>query len=167
VSNVSRLRLSDRIFFVTVNLQRHSPVLAADEYPVLLGALEESRRRLGFLICGYVAMPDHWHALLFPRYPLAVSRVVQDVKYVSARRLNQLRQSHGAVWQHQFWDRFVRHEREFRQRLEYMHFNPVRRGLVTRPEDWRWSSCNNFDRSKRAGCPIQVDFILLPEGYRA
>jgi REP element-mobilizing transposase RayT len=55
-------------------------------------------------------MPDHWHALLFPRYPLSISRVVQDVKYVSARRLNRLRQTHGSLWEHQFWDRFVRHE---------------------------------------------------------
>jgi hypothetical protein len=54
-----------------------------------------------------------------------------------------------------------------RQRLEYLHLNPVRKGLVARPEDWRWSSYDNFDRWKRAVCPIQVDFIWLPEGYRA
>ena len=167
MSNVCRLRLSDRIFFVTVNLRRNLPVLASDEYALVLGALEESRRRLGFLLCGYVVMPDHWHALLFPRHPLAVSRVVQDVKYVSARRLNRVRQSHGALWQHQFWDRFVRHEKEFHARLEYMHFNPVRKALVARPEDWRWSSYNNFDPAKRADCVIQVDHVWLPEGYRA
>ena len=168
VSNVCRLRLSDRVFFVTVNLHRSVPALAsADEYAVVLRALEESRVRMDSLVGGYVLMPDHWHALLFPRYPLSISRVVQDVKYVSARNLNRLRKSRGAVWQHQFWDRFVRHDKEFRQRLEYMHLNPVRKGLVARPQDWRWSSYNNFDRSERAACPLRVDFIWLPEGYRA
>ena len=64
---------------------------------------------------------------------------------------------------------FVRHEREFKDRLEYMHMNPVRRGLVKRPEDWRWSSYNNFalDKATVAACPIQIDYVSLPAGYRA
>lgn len=57
--------------------------------------------------------------------------------------------------------------KEFRQRLEYMHLNPVRKGLVARPECRCWSNYNNFDPSQRAACPIQVDSIWLPEGYRA
>jgi len=73
------------------------------------------------------------------------------------------------VWQHQFWDRFVRHAQEFRDRLEYMHRNPVAAGLVERAEDWRWSSYNNFalDRSVVANCPIQIDYVDLPDSYRA
>jgi len=114
-------------------------------------------------------MPDHWHALIFPRYPLTISRVLQDVKSVAARKFNPGRQRKGALWQHQFWDRFVRHTQEFRDRLEYMRRNPVTAGLVERPEDWRWSSCNNFalDRSIVANCPIQVDYVDLPDLYRA
>lgn len=167
MSNVCRLQLTDRIFFVTVNLHRSVPPLAASEYALVAGALQESRCRLGFLLGGYVLMPDHWHALLFTCYPLTVSRVVQDVKYVSARRLNGVRKTHGTVWQHQFWDRFVRHEKELRQRLEYVHLNPVRKGLVATPEEWPWSSYNNFNPRRRAGCPIEVDRIWLPEDYRA
>ena len=66
VSNVCRLRLSDRIFFVTVNLQHNLPDLASGEYALALKAFEESRCRLGFLLCGYVLMPNHWHALPHP-----------------------------------------------------------------------------------------------------
>jgi putative transposase len=50
----------------------------------------------------------------------------------------------GSRWQHQFWDRFVRHAREFTEWLEYMHMNPVRRGVIEKPEQWRWPSYNNF-----------------------
>lgn len=72
------------------------------------------------------------------------------------------------LWQHQFWDRFVRDEQEFGRRLDYMHGNPVRRGLVKRPEDWRWSSYNNFalDKATVAACPIEIDYVRLPYGYR-
>jgi len=45
----------------------------------------------------------------------------------------------------------------------------MRKGLVKRPEDWRWSSYNNFglDKATVAACPIQVDYVRLPLGYRA
>ena len=73
-----------------------------------------------------------------------------------------------AIWQHQFWDRFVRHAKEFGQRLDYMHFNPVRRGLAATPEQWRWSSCQNFslEESVRAACPIRIEYVSLPNSYR-
>ena len=45
------------------------------------------------------------------------------------------RHTTGTAWQHQFWDRFVRHAGEFRDRLVYMHLNPVRKGLAAKPED--------------------------------
>ena len=89
---------------------------------------------------------------------------VQDVKWISARRINRRRETAGPVWQHQFWDRFVRHEKEFTERLEYMHLNPVTKGLVRRPEDWKWSSYGNYavDRSRLAGCQIQIDCVRVP-----
>jgi hypothetical protein len=60
------------------------------------------------------------------------------------------------------------HARQFHQRLDYMHWNPVRKGLVNKPADWQWSSYNNFavDAKVVADCPIQIDDVRLPEGYR-
>ena len=169
MSNVHRLRNSERIFFITANLSKNSSHLTEAEFAGLLHIFDSTRRRLGFLLCGYVLMPEHWHALIFPRYPLTISRVLQDVKSISGRRFNPRRGRKGALWQHQFWDRFVRHGQEFRDRLEYMHRNPVTAGLVKRAEDWRWSSCNNFalDHSVVANCPMQIDYVELPDSYRA
>jgi REP-associated tyrosine transposase len=153
--------------FVTVNLRRALPRLAEGEYRLLADAIMQSRRKLHFLLLGYVLMPDHWHALIWVNYPLTISRVIQDIKWLSARSLNGARRTLGTVWQHQFWDRFVRHARELRARFEYMHLNPVRKGLVRRQSDWRWSSYNNFalDLTVVAACPVQVDRVTLPEAY--
>jgi len=87
-----------------------------------------------------------------------------DIKWISARRLNWSRKSTGPLWQHQFWDRFIRHEKEFGRRLAYMHLNPVRKGLVQHPEEWNWSSHNNFalDRSGMDRCPIRIDYVDSP-----
>ncbi len=158
-----RLLATDRIFFVTVNLRRNIPFLGQGEFLLVIDALEESRRREGFLLCGYVLMPDHWHALIGVHFPLTISRAVQSVKWQAARRLNQRRGTSGAVRQHQFWDRFVRHAKEFNERLTYMHLNPVRKGLVKRPEDWRLSSYNNFalERERVSACRIQIDYVRM------
>ena len=79
MSNVHRLRDSDRIFFITANLSKNLSHLTKTEFAGLLRILESARCRLGFLLCGYVLMPDHWHALVFPRYPLTISRVLHGV----------------------------------------------------------------------------------------
>ena len=168
MSRVHRLRAADRVFFITVNLCRSLSPFTAAEYALILESFQESRRRLGFLLCGYVLMPDPWHGLFWPRYPLGISRLVQDIKYTSSRRLNRHRGSRGSLWQHQFWDRFVRHAKEFNDRLTYMHLNPVRKGLVNTPEGWRWSSCQNFslEQPARAAYPLQIDYVRLPDSYR-
>jgi putative transposase len=133
------------------------------EYQILAETLINGRRRLNFLLFGYVLMPDHWHALICPRSPITISAALQNVKRVSSLRINRLRRTHGPRWQHQFWDRFVRHAREFTERLEYMHMNPVRRGLVEKPDQWRWSSYNNFSLDPS----VQIDYVHLPDNYRA
>lgn len=144
MSRVKRLLLTGRTFFLTVNLRKGLPQFTAEEFSLLLAAIEESRRKLGFSLGGYVLMPDHWHVLIGVIPPLTISRVAQNIKWISAQRLNRRRGRCGPLWQHQFWDRFVRHEKEFGHRLVYMHLNPVRKGLVEHPEDWKWSSHNNF-----------------------
>ena len=168
MSNIHRLKNPDRIFFVNIDLIKDAPHLTETEFSILIEVINKARQRLGFLFCGYVLMPDHWHALIWPRYPLTISRILQDIKSISSRRLNPRRSRLGPLWQHQFWDRFVRDAKEFRQRLDYMHYNPVKQGLVNRPENWRWSSFNNFslDSSVVSNCPIQIDLVHLPDSYR-
>jgi REP element-mobilizing transposase RayT len=78
VSNVHRLRHADCIFFVSVYLRSRFRRFNESEYDLLIGVLEASRRRLGFLLCGYVLMPDHWHALIWPHYPLLIEQVLHD-----------------------------------------------------------------------------------------
>jgi REP element-mobilizing transposase RayT len=87
--------VTDRIFFVTVNLLRRTKPFDPSEYKLLIETLEGSRRRLGFLLCGYVLMPDHWHALIGTAFPLTLSQVIHDVKKVSARRLHEAQGTEG------------------------------------------------------------------------
>jgi REP element-mobilizing transposase RayT len=82
-SNVSKLhplRLTDKIFFITCNLRQNRRTFGGVEFQTILGIIEESRNQLGYLFCGYVLMPDHWHALIAPRYPVTISLIMRQVK---------------------------------------------------------------------------------------
>jgi putative transposase len=53
------------------------------------------------------------------------------------------------VWHREYWDRFIRNERHFQQAVEYIHQNPVKAGLVERPEQWPWSSACTMEEKAR------------------
>ena len=76
-----------------------------------------------------------------------------------------------AAWQPRFFDRDLRTLQEYNEKVEYIHLNPVRAGLVSRPEDWRWSSYNEYagisaeEQKKR--CGLIIDPVSIPSDPRA
>jgi REP element-mobilizing transposase RayT len=83
------------------------------------------------------------HLLLTPlrdadgnRYSLV--EILQGIKSASAHRLNRALRRSGPVWQEESFDHVLRSEESFAEKLEYIRQNPVRRGLVARPEDYQW-----------------------------
>jgi hypothetical protein len=85
--------------------------------------------------------------------------------------VNQRRGADGELWQPRFFDRALRTVREYNEEVEYIHLNPVRAGLVSRPEDWRWSSYNEYagmsadEQNER--CGLIVDRVRMPSDPRA
>lgn len=167
MAKLHRLRLTNRIFFVTATLIHGAPKFSGDEYSILVDAFAGSRRHLGFLLCGDVLMPDYWHALLWLSSLLTISRVLKDIRTRCPKSLNRQRGTQGTTGQDEFWDPFVRDRNEFNDRLEYMHLSPVRRGLVERPKECH-VKYNNFslDKSIVAACPIRIDYIHLSDDFR-
>ena len=87
--------------------------------------------RLKLFMFGAVVMPDHVHLILKPMDGLTLSRIMKGIKGVSANRLNQLRQTSGACWQAESFDRILRNEQEFEEKLQYMLDNPAKAGLAS------------------------------------
>jgi len=91
-----------------------------------------------------VVMPDHVHAVLRPlqREPgrwFDLAEILKLVKGVSARRINQLLATTGQVWFSETWDRIIRNEDEYNTFLRYLVNNPVKRELVSAPEDYEFT----------------------------
>lgn len=94
----------------------------------------------------WVVMPNHVHALFQTLEGWSMSTVVASWKTFTANAIGRVVRQPGEpvphVWHPEFWDRFIRNESHFAHAVEYIHTNPVKAGLVSRPEDWPWSSAN-------------------------
>ena len=170
MSRLRRLVLSGRFFFVTCRLRHGHCLLGESEFGILGGSIRSRREAQGFLVMAWVFLPDHWHAILFPHYPGTISGVMESIKVSSTRLINRERGEAGRLWQGRFFDRALRRVKEYNERVEYIHLNPVRAGLVGKPEEWKWSSGRDYTGSVAAPEMITgvlpVDRLLLPADER-
>ena len=80
--------------------------------------------------------------------------------------INVRRRESGELWQERFFDRALRTVREYHEKVEYIHLNPVRRELVKNAEDWKWSSMREFagvsGEDQERFCGLRIDRVPLP-----
>jgi putative transposase len=88
-------------------------------------------------------MPEHVHLLVSEPERCSLAVALQMLKQVSSRKLHE-RAGGKAFWQKRYYDFNVFSERKRAEKLRYMHRNPVKRGLVENPEDWKWSSYRHY-----------------------
>src|SRR5690348_14126571 len=145
------------LHFITFSCYRRLPLLrtvrARDIFVQELGRV---RDEMGFRLLGFVVMPEHVHLLVSEPMQGTPSTVLQKLKLRVARRLRRRRgpanagqmrlpfaekeEPLRAFWQARFYDFNVYSKGKKSEKLNYIHANPVIRGLVKHPRDWRWSS---------------------------
>src|SRR5215813_14961218 len=96
---------------------------------------ESVRRKHGFHVCGYVVMPEHVHLLISEPEKGTLANSIQVLK----QRVSRVYLGEESFWQRRYYDFNVFSERKRLEKLNYMHRNPVERGLVSAPEQWKWS----------------------------
>jgi len=153
------------LHFVTFSCYRRRSFLgtrrARDRFVKIL---DELRSRHKFRVVGYVVMPEHVHLLLSEPAKGNPSKVLQVLKQKVFRALRRRprRSAHGqlslafpeagaevaAFWQRRFYDFNVWSAKKLKEKLEYMHGNPVKRKLVTDPKDWPWSSWSYYAKGE-------------------
>jgi putative transposase len=138
---LKRFQQTRQLHFVTFSCYQRQPLLApAQAKDLFEAALEKARIRYGFFVAGYVVMPEHVHQLVSEPEQGTLAQALQAVKQSVARRLIG---GGEHFWQARYYDFNVWSAAKRIEKLRYMHRNPVTRGLVSRPEDWDWSSFRN------------------------
>jgi len=133
------------LHFITWSCYRRKPLLGNPaRRDLLLNVLELMRVRHRFVVIGYVVMPEHVHLLVSEPTIGDPSKIIQAVKLSVSRRLAISGEFLGRFWQSRFYDFNLWSRQKEVEKLKYMHRNPVVRGLVASPEDWRWSSYRSY-----------------------
>jgi putative transposase len=133
------------LHFITWSCYRRKPLLGNPACrDLVLAVLELMRIRYRFAVIGYVVMPEHVHLLISEPLIGDPSKVIQAVKLSVSRRLAIGSEFFGRFWQSRFYDFNLWSPQKEVEKLNYMHRNPVVRGLVANPEDWRWSSYRSY-----------------------
>ena len=143
IRNADRLHViaSDRTFFVTSSTwEKRGLLQSARAAELLIDVLYHYRRQQKYLLHEFVIMPDHFHLLITVGAEMTVEKAVQLIKGGFAFRAGRELGFRAPVWQKGFSEVRVNEREAFFGVREYIHANPVRRGLVARAEDWEWSS---------------------------
>ncbi|MGE3316656.1 MAG: transposase [Planctomycetaceae bacterium] len=152
--------------FVTFSCFRRRRLLDHDHPKrVVLGVLNQQLARLNATCAGFVIMPDHVHAVVWFPETGKLSIFVQEWKRLCSRTIRDWYRKHSAAyafgqetgerfWQHRYYSFEIHRQEKLREKIEYMHRNPVRAGLVQRTTDWLWSSARHYELGRSVGVPI-------------
>ena len=152
--------LPNHAHFLTFSCYRRQQLLTSESLrKLLLRTWDEARTKGNLSIWSYVIMPEHVHLLIYPRnksYDMSsilrylkapfTRRAVEYWQNKSTNLLQRITIQRGSRIMHRFWQEGGGYDRNLydwdtiRKAVEYIEFNPVRRGLVRDPSDWKWSS---------------------------
>jgi putative transposase len=146
-------------FFTVVTYRRQKFLTEPKSRQILREVIDEVRENHPFTIQAWVLLPDHIHSLwtlpagdanFSQRWGLIKAKFSQRVKGFLHKEewqtASQIRQRESAIWQRRFWDHLIRDDADFQMHFDYIHFNPVKHGLVSRTKDWPYSTFHRYVR---------------------
>ena len=166
-------------YFITCSTVWWTPVFISSETcEVIIESLFYCRKQKGLHVFAYVIMPTHFHGIVSAGQADELPGVMRDLKRHTSRELVRVlertgwelplrafkkaaqlagRGSQHKVWQDEFHPVAIVTEKVFRRKLDYIHGNPVRKGLVMEPSDWCYSSARSCERDEPG--PLELDAI--------
>lgn len=139
-THLRRFHHSGNLHFLTFSCHDRKPYLAKPQAcDCFEAALEAIRKRYVLFVFGYVVMPEHVHLLVSEPKRGTLATAIQALKTSVAKQGSQ-----EPFWLPRYYDFNVHSIPKRTEKLRYLHRNPVTRGLVAEPEDWRWSSFRHY-----------------------
>jgi putative transposase len=154
--------------FVTFSCYRRRRLLDRDRAKrVVLGVLNSQMASRKMLCAGFVVMPDHVHAIVWFLLPGQLSVFMQQWKRLTSHHIRQFVHTEltrysekigrdDPLWEAGYFSFNLFSEEKLREKLTYIHENPVRAGLAARPCDWAFSSARHYKQRRSVGVPISL-----------
>jgi len=158
MSNYHRAKLGGGTYFFTVVTYRRQTLFQNEMARQLLNnAIAKTRQNYPFTIEAWVLLPEHLHCIwTLPendnnfsiRWSLIKSQFSKSAKSFFHRPewMNDSKQKHRetTIWQRRFWEHQIREQQDYNNHFDYIHYNPVKHGLVKPVKDWPYSTFHNY-----------------------
>ena len=141
-------------FFFTVTLRDRRSSALVDHIDLLREAFRATKSAHPFIVDAIVVLPEHLHAIwTLPSSDADFSGRWRKIKGAFTRKvldagakISRDQRGEYDLWQRRFWEHTIRDDADFQRCTDYIHYNPVKHGLVTSPADWRLSSLHRCIR---------------------
>ncbi|MDD3435594.1 MAG: transposase [Candidatus Gastranaerophilales bacterium] len=158
MSNYRRLFLDGYYVFITCVTFKRNPILI-DNVEHLRNGFKLAKDKYNFEITAIVILKDHFHLILRPEnindYPKIIIEIKQyfshniiNEKYLSRIKKyitpSMLKRNESGVWQRRYYEHTIKNDDSLNIHLDYIHYNPVKHGLVKNVKDWEFSSFNKY-----------------------
>jgi len=157
MANYRRIFEENYSCFLTIVTHNRNPILIHN-INLLRKSFALSKLKYDYEIEAVVILPDHFHMIITPKiakeYPKIISHIKRsflygldkDFKNHAKKSLSssQIKRGHSGIWQSRYYEHTIRDEKDFNIRFDYIHFNPVKHGLVLETNDWKYSSFGKF-----------------------
>jgi putative transposase len=170
------------VFFVTTTIVHHDPIFRFGRhyYLILLESLKFVLSKYQATLFAYVFMPSHIHLVIAMPEKKNISDLLRDFKnYTSTRIRQQLEKDSKSdtieclranamgkrnqifkLWMERFDDLVIENDKTLQTKIEYIHNNPVKAGLVDQPEEWEFSSARNYILGDRSLISVSIDWEM-------
>jgi len=155
--------LDGHVYFITTKVTDYKAIFKEKRYiDIILENLNFYRDKYNYKLLAYVIMPEHFHLMLYIEKGWQLFKIMEELKrYTSKQILKQLKNEKKVkllsffkskasgkekhkVWEEGFRSLGIYSKRIFDIKMNYIHNNPVKRGLVKKPEDYLYSSFRNY-----------------------
>jgi putative transposase len=143
-------------YFFTVVTERRQKIFIDDRnIEILRQAFKKVMEKYPFSIDAAVILPEHLHFVwtlppndtdFSTRWRLIKTWFTKHCEYKSMYKPNvsQIKRGEKTIWQHRYWEHLLQDELDFEQHVNYIHYNPVKHGYVSKPVDWKYSSFHKY-----------------------
>lgn len=132
-------------YFITAHTIGSDPPLRNAEAKLLwIKKLIEVAEIFQIQAHAYVILDDHYHLLIYFDDSTFIPKFVHRLHGTTSFLINKHDDTPGRRIWHNYWDRVIRDEEEFYTKLNYIHYNPVKHGYISDPENWEYSTYHDF-----------------------
>jgi len=151
-----RAQLKGGTYFFTLTSFKRRPILTDEHFRFALRqAILRVKTTMPFESIAWVLLPDHLHTIwqlpegdtnFSTRWSMIKRSVTQQCKDLLPRPQNLSRQTRreGTLWQRRFWEHLIRDELDLQRHIDYIHYNPVKHGYVSKVTDWPYSTFHRY-----------------------